>query len=67
MENYLLFLIVAVVTVLSPGPGVVLTLTNTLRFGVSGAAGGIFGIAFGTFIVAGASATSLAHFVGLDN
>ena len=59
MENYFLFLIVAVVTVLSPGPGVILTLTNTIRFGVSGAAGGIFGIAFGTFIVAGISATSL--------
>ena len=59
MENYLLFLVVAIVTVLSPGPGVVLTLTNTLRFGVSGAAGGIFGIAFGTFIVAGISATGL--------
>ena len=59
MENYLLFLVVAVVTVISPGPGVILTLTNTIRFGVSGAAGGIFGIAAGTFIVAGISATSL--------
>lgn len=59
MENYLLFLIVAIVTVLSPGPGVILTLTNTIRFGVSGAVGGILGIAFGTFIVAGISATSL--------
>ena len=59
MENYLLFLVVAIVTVISPGPGVILTLTNTIRFGVSGAAGGIFGIAFGTFIVAGISATSL--------
>jgi len=59
VENYLLFLVVAIITVLSPGPGVILTLTNTIRFGISGAAGGIFGIAFGTFIVAGISATSL--------
>jgi threonine/homoserine/homoserine lactone efflux protein len=59
MENYLLFLLVAVITVLSPGPGVVLTLTNTIRYGTNGAVGGIFGIAFGTFIVAGVSATSL--------
>ena len=59
MESYILFFIVAIVTVMSPGPGVILTLTNTLRFGVSGAAGGILGIAFGTFIVAGISATSL--------
>jgi homoserine/homoserine lactone efflux protein len=59
MENYILFLIIATATVLSPGPGVVLTLTNTIRYGVGGAVGGIFGIAFGTFIVAGISATSL--------
>lgn len=59
MENYLLFILVATITVLSPGPGVVLTLTNTIRFGVQGAAGGILGIALGTFIVAAISATSL--------
>lgn len=59
MENYLLFLLVATVTVLSPGPGVVLTLTNSLRYGVIGALPGILGISFGTFIVAGVSATSL--------
>ena len=59
MENYLIFLLIAIITVLSPGPGVVLTLTNTIRFGARGAVGGILGIAFGTFIVAGVSATSL--------
>ena len=59
MGSYFLFLIIAIVTVLSPGPGVILTLTNAIRFGVSGAIGGIMGVAFGTFIVAGVSATSL--------
>jgi len=59
MENYLLFLVVAIITVLSPGPGVILTLTNSIRYGVSGSIGGILGISFGTFIVAGISATSL--------
>jgi len=59
MESYLLFFIIAVATILSPGPGVMLTLTNAIRYGLSGAIGGIFGIAFGTFIVAGISATSL--------
>ncbi len=59
MESYILFLIIAIATVSSPGPGVLLTLTNTIRYGIIGAAGGIFGIAFGTFIVAGISATSL--------
>ncbi len=59
MENYLLFLVIATITVLSPGPGVILTLTNTIRFGISGSVSGILGIAVGTFIVAGVSATSL--------
>ena len=59
MGSYLLFLIIAIATVLSPGPGVILTLTNAIRFGASGAIGGILGIACGTFIVAGVSATSL--------
>jgi threonine/homoserine/homoserine lactone efflux protein len=59
MESYLLFLVIATATVLSPGPGVILTLSNAIRFGVSGAIGGILGIAFGTFQVAAGSATSV--------
>ena len=59
MESYLLFLVIAIATVLSPGPGVILTLTNTLQGGVSAAIGGILGISTGTFIVAGVSASSL--------
>ncbi|WP_428606190.1 LysE family translocator [Sedimenticola sp.] len=59
MHGYWLFLIIAIATVFSPGPGVVLTLSNAIRFGVSGALGGILGIAFGTFVVAALSATSL--------
>lgn len=59
MESYLLFLLIAMITILSPGPGVILTLTNTIRFGSKNALQGILGIAFGTFIIAGVSATSL--------
>lgn len=59
MESYFLFLIVATLTVLSPGPGVILTITNAIRYSYRGAIGGILGIAAGTLIVAGVSATSL--------
>lgn len=59
MDSYALFLIIAIATVLSPGPGVILTLTNSIRYGMSGSIGGILGISCGTFIVAGVSATSL--------
>lgn len=59
MKLYPLFLMMATVTVLSPGPGVVMTLTNTLRYGLAMAFGGILGIATGALVVAGLSATGL--------
>jgi len=59
MVNYGLFLMLASLTVLSPGPGVVLTISNALRHGWTGSFPGIFGIALGAFVVAGISATSV--------
>ena len=59
MKLYLLFLLMATATVLSPGPGVVMTLTNSLRYGMRGTFGGILGISFGALIVAGISATGV--------
>jgi homoserine/homoserine lactone efflux protein len=59
MKLYFLFLLMATATVFSPGPGVVMTLTNSLRYGMRGTFGGILGIAFGALVVAGISATSL--------
>ena len=53
------FLAMATFTVLSPGPGVVMTLTNALGSGMRGTLGGILGIATGTLLVAAISATSL--------
>ena len=48
---YPVFLLVAATTVLSPGPGVVMTLTNALRHGFRGTFGGILGISAGAFAV----------------
>ncbi|WP_334190687.1 LysE family translocator [Noviherbaspirillum sp.] len=59
MKLYPLFVLMAATTVLSPGPGVVMTITNALRYGMKGTIGGILGIAVGALVVAGASATSL--------
>lgn len=59
VKLYLLFTAVAAATVLSPGPGVVMTLTNALRYGMRGTFGGILGIATGALLVAAVSATSL--------
>ncbi len=59
MKLYPLFLLVAAATVFSPGPGVVMTLTNSIRYGMKGTFGGILGVSCGAFVVAFISATSL--------
>ncbi|MDQ5988619.1 MAG: Homoserine/homoserine lactone efflux protein [Syntrophus sp. SKADARSKE-3] len=59
MKLYPLFLFMAAITVLSPGPGVIMTLTNSLRCGFRGTFGGILGISVGALVVAAISATSL--------
>lgn len=59
MKLYALFLIMATMTILSPGPGVIMTLTNAMREGFRSTVSGILGLAFGIVIVAGISATGL--------
>jgi len=59
VKLYGLFVLMAGSAVLSPGPGVVMTLGNALRFGVRGSLGGVLGIAAGTIVVATASAAGL--------
>jgi homoserine/homoserine lactone efflux protein len=59
MTLYPVFLLVATATVLSPGPGVVMTLTNSLRHGFRGTFGGILGLSAGALAVATLSATGL--------
>lgn len=59
MKLYPLFLLMATATVFSPGPGVVMTLTNAIRYGFRSTFGGILGIAFGALVVAAISATSV--------
>lgn len=56
---YPLYVALAAATVASPGPGVVMTLTNAVRYGFFGALAGILGIAAGAVMVAGLSATGV--------
>lgn len=60
MDSYFVYLVITVITIASPGPGVLLTLTNALRYGFRGSLAGIVGIAAGIFVVAVLSATGLA-------
>ncbi|MCK5917062.1 MAG: LysE family translocator [Cocleimonas sp.] len=59
MDNYLLYLLISAITVASPGPGVILTLSNIIRYNFIAAMSGILGITAGIFIIALISVTSL--------
>ncbi|HEY9018430.1 LysE family translocator [Thiomicrospira sp.] len=56
---YLVYLAASAAAIISPGPGVVMTLSNALRFGFRPAFYGILGISIGTIIVGYLSVTSL--------
>jgi len=60
MENYLLYIAIASATIASPGPGVILSISNSIRYGFFGAASGIFGVAIAMLGIAIISATSVA-------
>ena len=59
MDQYLLYFFVVAIMVASPGPGVILTLSNAIRHGVKPALSGVLGIALGILIIAIISASSL--------
>ena len=59
MENYLIYVGVAIVTVLLPGPAVMLTINNSIQRGLLKSFFGIIGIALAILLVAIISATSL--------
>jgi len=56
---YPIFIVMATMTILSPGPGVLKSLTNALHYGLRPAFVGIAGLACGVFCVAALSATSV--------
>jgi len=60
MDNYFLYMAIASATIASPGPGVVLTISNSLKYGFLGSLSGILGVAFGMLCIALLSATSVA-------
>lgn len=52
IETYLLFTVIALATIATPGPGVVMTLTNALKYGIFHSLSGIFGVSLGMFLIA---------------
>lgn len=58
-ENYLPFVLMVVFTVASPGPGVLMTLDNTLTVGWRSSMHGVLGLALGAAVMAGISSAGV--------
>lgn len=59
MKLYPVFLLLASITIVTPGPGVLMTVTNAIERGFREAFHGILGLALGSVAIASVSATSL--------
>lgn len=51
-DQYLFYILVSSLTIASPGPGVVLTVSNSIKYGFSYSILGILGISFGMLFIA---------------
>ncbi|TQF66195.1 LysE family translocator [Pseudoalteromonas luteoviolacea] len=61
MEQYFLYITIAFLTIASPGPAVILSVSNSLKYGFKGSISGILGIAIGTLFIAIISGSSLGQ------
>lgn len=52
MSSYFIYILIASSTIASPGPGVVMTLTNSLKYGLKNSITGILGVTLAMFIIA---------------
>ncbi len=59
LDNYLFYVLIAAMTIATPGPGVIMTLTNSMRYGLLKTFAGVFGIALGMFSLALLSSSGL--------
>jgi threonine/homoserine/homoserine lactone efflux protein len=59
MSQIYLYILIASLTIASPGPGVLLTLTNTLNYSLRSALVGIIGVAVGMGVISIIAASSL--------
>ena len=59
MQQLYLYILIASLTIASPGPGVLLTLTNTLNYNLRNAMAGIIGVAVGMGVISIIAASSV--------
>ncbi|MGJ8518500.1 LysE family translocator [Carnimonas bestiolae] len=59
MDNYFIYLLISIVTIASPGPGVLYTITNSINLGFKNSLKGILGITLGMLILSVVASTSV--------
>lgn len=59
MQQVYLYILIASLTIASPGPGILLTLTNTLNYSLRSAIAGIVGVATGMGVISVVAASSV--------
>lgn len=59
MDKYYIYLFICCITIMLPGPGVIFTLTNALKYRLISTLPGILGVAVGMFLVSIISATGV--------
>lgn len=52
MSSYFIYILIASATIASPGPGIVMTLTNSLKYGLKNSVTGILGVALAMLVIA---------------
>ncbi|PHM72354.1 LysE family translocator [Xenorhabdus sp. KJ12.1] len=67
MHNLYLYTLISALTIASPGPGVILSLTNSLNYSLSRAIPGFIGVAVGMATISVIAATSLGLLLTSSN
>ncbi|MGR7464310.1 LysE family translocator [Klebsiella aerogenes] len=67
MQQIYLYILIAGLTIASPGPGVVLTLTNTLNYNLRYAMAGIIGVVVGMGMISVIAASSVGVIIGTSH
>lgn len=63
MDKYYIYLFISCITIAIPGPGVIFTLTNALKYRLISTLPGIIGLAIGMFILSIISATGVGMII----
>ena len=66
MGSFFVFVTISFLTLLSPGPGVLFTITNSINYGIKTALLGISGLIFGMFVIAIISASGVGLIIARD-